>query len=82
MKHALLILTLAPDEVLVELGVGIELLGEETGLALLGLGVLFLSGQVEDQVGDDKGLRGLVEPGDILLAETGEVDSVNLFVTS
>ena len=39
-----------------EVGVGVELLGEEAGLALLGLGVLFVRGQVEDQVGDDEGL--------------------------
>ena len=51
-----LVLALAPNEVPVELGVGVELLGEEAGLALLGLGVLFFRGQVEDQVSDDEGL--------------------------
>ena len=65
-----------------ELGVGAELLGEEAGLALLGLGVLFVSGQVEDQVGDDEGLCWLVKPGDILLAEAREVASVDLFGTT
>ena len=65
-----------------ELGVGVELLGEEAGLALLGLGVLFVSGQVEDQVGDDEGLCWLVKPGDILLAEAREVASVDLFAST
>lgn len=65
-----------------ELGVGIEFLCEEAGFALLGLGVLFFSRQVEDQVGDDKGLCWLVEPGDIFLAKTGEVYSVDLFGTT
>lgn len=51
-----LILALSPDEVLVIVRVGIELLGEKTGLPLFGLGVLFVSGQVEDQVCDDEGL--------------------------
>lgn len=51
-----LVLALAPNEILVEFGVGVELLGEDAGLALLGLVVLFESGQVEDQVGDDEGL--------------------------
>ena len=55
-KYALLVLALAPYEALVEIGVGVELLGEETGLARLGLGVLFSGGQVEDQVSNDKGL--------------------------
>lgn len=43
-KHIRLILALSPEEVPVEVRVGIELLGEKTGLALLGLGVLFVSG--------------------------------------
>ena len=51
-----LVLALAPNEILVEFSVGVELLGEDAGLALLGLAVLFESGQVEDQVGDDEGL--------------------------
>lgn len=78
-EYVRLVLALAPDEILVELVVGLELLGEEAGLALLGLGVLFGGGQVEDQVGDDEGLGWLVKPGDILLAEPREVDSVDLF---
>ena len=81
-KYVRLVLTLAPDEVLVELGVGIEFLGEDAGLALLGQGVLLGGGQVEDQVGDDEGLCWLVKPGDILLAEAREVDSVDLFDTA
>jgi len=81
-RYVRLVLTLTPDEVLVELGVRAELLGEETGLALLGLGVLFVGGQVEDQVCDDEGLCWLVKPGDILLAEAGEVASVDLFGTT
>lgn len=55
-EHVHLVLALAPDEVLVELGVGIELLCEEAGLALLRFRVLFCGGQVEDQVCDNKGL--------------------------
>jgi len=55
-EYARLVLGLTPDEVPVKLGVGVELLGEEPGLALLGPGVLFFRGQVEDQVGDDEGL--------------------------
>lgn len=55
-KHLRLVLTLTPDETLVELGVGVEFLGEEASLPLLGLGVLFVSGQVEDQVGNYEGL--------------------------
>jgi hypothetical protein len=78
-EHARFILALAPDEVLVELGVGVELLGEEPSLALFGFGVLFVRRQVKDQVCDDEGLRWLVEPGHILLAESGEVDSFDLF---
>jgi hypothetical protein len=78
-KHARLVLALAPNEVPMELCGRVELLGEDAGLALLGLGVLFGRGQVEDQIGDDEALRRLVEPGDILLAEAGEVDSVDLF---
>jgi hypothetical protein len=78
-EYIRLVLALAPDEILVELVVGLELLGEEAGLALLGLGVLFGGGQVEDQVGDNEGLGWLVIPGDILLAEPREVDSVDLF---
>ena len=61
-----------------ELGVRVELLGKQAGLALLGLGVLFVGGQVEDQVGDDEGFRRLVKPRDVLLAEAREVDSVDL----
>jgi hypothetical protein len=80
-EYVHLILALTPDEVLMELGGGIELLGEETSLTLLGLGVLLGGGQVEDQVGDNEGLRRLVKPGDILLAEAREVDSVDLFGT-
>ena len=52
--------------------------GGGAGLALVGLGVLFFRGQVEDQVGDDECSRFPVKPGDILLAEAGEVDSFNL----
>jgi len=55
-EYVHLVLGLTPDEVPVELGVWVELLGEEAGLALLGHGVLFVGGQVEDQVGDDEGL--------------------------
>jgi len=61
-----------------EISGGVELLSEETGLALFGLGVLFVRGQVENQVGDNECLRWLVKPGDILLAEAGEVDSIDL----
>lgn len=64
-----------------ELGVGVELLREQTGLALLRLGILFVSRQVEDQVCDDEGLRWLMKPGDIFLAEAGEVDGIDLFGT-
>ena len=81
-KHARLVLALTPDEVLVELSVRAELLGEEACLALFGLGVLFVSGQVEDQVGDDEGLRWLVKPCDVLLAEAREVTSIDLFGTT
>ena len=56
MKYAQLVLAFTPDETLVELSEGIEFLGEHPGFALLGFGVLFFSGQVEDQVGDDEGL--------------------------
>ena len=62
-----------------ELGVRVELLSEEAGLALLGLGVLLDRGQVEDQIGDDESLCRLVKPGDVLLAEAGEVDGIDLF---
>jgi hypothetical protein len=55
-KCVRLVFTLIPDEFFVEIGVGVELLGEETRLALLRFGVLFISGQVENQVGDDEGL--------------------------
>lgn len=65
-----------------ELGVRVELLGEEAGLSLLRLGVLFVRGQVKDQVGDDERLCGLVEPGDVLLAKAGEVDGFDLFGTT
>ena len=64
-----------------ELGVGVELLREQTGLSLLRLGILFVSRQVEDQVCDDEGLRWLMEPGDIFLAEAREVDGIDLFGT-
>lgn len=62
-----------------ELGVRVELLSEEAGLAFLGQGVLFSRGQVEDQIGDDEGLCRLVKPSNVLLAEAGEVDSIDLF---
>lgn len=78
-NYILLILALSPDEVLVEFRGGVELLGEKTGLALFGFGILLSSGQVEDQVGDDEGLCRFVKPGHILLAEAGEIDGVNLF---
>jgi hypothetical protein len=55
-KCVRLILALFPKERLVEVSVGIELLGEKTGLGLLGLEMLFGSGQVENQVSDDEGL--------------------------
>ena len=35
-----LVLAFAPNEILVEFGVGVQLLGEDAGLALLGQGVL------------------------------------------
>jgi len=66
----------------VELGIGGELLGEEARLTLLGLGVLFGSGQVEDQVGDDEGLGWFMKPGDVFLAEAREVTGVDLFGTA
>lgn len=78
-KHARLVLALAPNEILMELGVRVELLSEEASLALLGLGVLFDRGQIEDQIGDDESLCRLVKPGDVLLAEAGEVDGIDLF---
>ena len=62
-----------------ELGVRVELLSEEAGLAFLGQGVLFIRGQVEDQICDDEGLCRLVKPSNVLLAEAGEVDSIDLF---
>lgn len=62
-----------------ELGVRVELLSEEAGLAFLGQGVLFSRGQVEDQIGDDEDLCRLVKPSNVLLAEAGEVDSIDLF---
>jgi hypothetical protein len=65
----------------VELGVGVELLREQAGLALLGFRILFGRRQVEDQVCDDEGLGCLMEPGDIFLAEAREVDGVDLFGT-
>lgn len=80
-KHIRLILALVPDEVFVKVGVGIKLLGEETGLALLGHGVLFSSRQIKNQVRNDEGLRRLVEPGDVFLAEAREVNGVDLFGT-
>lgn len=55
-RHIHLILAFPPDEVFVEFRIGVELLGEKTGLALVGLGVLFGGRQVEDQVCDDEGL--------------------------
>lgn len=51
-----LILALLPEELLVEVRVGVELLGEKTGLALPGHGILFGGGQVENQVCDYEGL--------------------------
>ena len=79
-KYARLVLALAPNEVLMELSIRVELLSEEAGLALLGLGVLFVRGQVEDQIGDDEGLCWFVKPSDVLLAKAGEVNSVDLLV--
>lgn len=92
MGYARLVLGLAPNEVLMEISGRAELLSEEAGLALflseflseeaglalVELGVLFVRGQVEDQVGDDECSRFPVKPGDILLAEAGEVDSFDL----
>jgi len=62
-----------------ELGVRVELLSEEAGLALLGFGILFDRGQIEDQIGNDEGFCRLVKPGDVLLVEAGEVDGIDLF---